>query len=105
MIPIRNQVNQSFDKNNVQASCFVTFACDNCEIRDEKFRHFNQYITPMNSLKLAKLVLNCPVLNCTLNNKSYLGLLDTEGMKSLIKKECLYQEFPKTEIHSANTTE
>ena len=59
----------------------------------------------MNSLKLAKLVVNCSALNCTLNNKSYQGLLNTESIKSSINKECLYQEFPKTEVHSVNTIE
>lgn len=48
------------------------------QIRDEKLRHFNcfynQCIIPVNSLKLTKLVGNCPVLNYTLSKLKKDGL-------------------------------
>ena len=70
------------------------------QIRDERLCCYNQCITPLNSLKLAKLVANRPVLNYTLNKKSYQGLWDTGSMISLINKEWLNQEFPETKIQS-----
>ena len=42
---------------------------------------------------------NHPVLNYTLNNKSYQGLWDS-GSISLINKEWLHHKFPETEMHS-----
>ena len=48
------------------------------QIRNEKLRYFNcfynQCIIPVNSLKLTKLVGNCPVLNYTLSKLKKGGL-------------------------------
>ena len=65
---------QVAEYKNYRAPCDIIHTLKN-QVRDEIFRHinccYNQCITPVNSLKLAKFVGNCPVLNYTLNNKSY----------------------------------
>ena len=97
---------QKSDYHNHKTLCDHIHNLDE-QIRNDKFKNFsccyNQCITPGNSLKLAKLVGNRPVLNYTLNNKLCQGLWDTGSMISLINNKWLSEEFPDTEIHSIDS--
>ena len=72
------------------------------KLRDENFKHFNccysQFITPVNSSKLAKLMGNYPFLNFNLKNKLGQGLYDTGSMIRLTNKEWVNQGLRETEI-------
>ena len=101
-----SKLSQLADYRNHRSFCENINNLEN-QIRDEKSRHvnccYNYCITPVNSLNLAKLVDNRPVLDYALNNKSNQGLWDTGSMISLMKRKWFNQEFPKTEIHSINS--